>query len=148
MYEASGMSPSQAHMRVNHGTTCGAFPVQVHKVVSALSEAAVDERVKGLIAYVGTSAAGAGLAVTQELRAAVQKFRHGRENAHTLLGISRDLFCFCINSMPHRPKYKRPTTFVKSPIAYAGKCLQAGQHALHIQIRLAKQAAWGQLATT
>ena len=49
--------------------------MQVHKVVSALSEAAGDERVKGLIAYVGTSAAGAGVAVTQELRAAVQKFR-------------------------------------------------------------------------
>jgi hypothetical protein len=48
---------------------------QVHKIVSALSEAADDERVKGLIAYVGTSAAGAGLAVTQELRAAVQSFR-------------------------------------------------------------------------
>jgi hypothetical protein len=51
--------------------------VQVHKIVSALSEAAGDERVKGLIAYVGTSAAGAGLAVTQELRAAVQIFRWG-----------------------------------------------------------------------
>ena len=62
-------------MHVIHSTTCGASPVQVHKVVSALSEAAADERVKGLIAYVGTSAADAGLAVTQELRAAVQNFR-------------------------------------------------------------------------
>ena len=62
-------------MHVIHSTTCGASPLQVHKVVSALSEAAGDERVKGLIAYVGTSAADAGLAVTQELRAAVQKFR-------------------------------------------------------------------------
>jgi hypothetical protein len=75
------MSPIQERM-VNSNLTCGSPPVQVHKVVSALSEAAGDERVKGLIAYVGTSAAGAGLAVTQELRAAVQKFRQGLESAH------------------------------------------------------------------
>lgn len=54
---------------------CESCMLQVRKVVRALNEAADDKRVLGLVAYVGSSTASAGLAVTQELRAAVQDFR-------------------------------------------------------------------------
>ena len=69
----------QPHLRSQRLSSASVHvpPCQVRKVVRALGEAGGDERVAGLVAYVGDAAAGAGLAVVQELRAAVQDFRWG-----------------------------------------------------------------------
>lgn len=48
---------------------------QLRKVVRALGEAGGDGRVQGVVAYIG--APGAGLAVMEELRAAVKDFMYG-----------------------------------------------------------------------
>lgn len=64
---------SSRHDACLTGFTCTCL--QVRRVVRALSRAGGDDRVRGLVAYIGDATAIASLAVGQELRAGVHYFR-------------------------------------------------------------------------